>query len=165
MDLGFYPYGNAKETQKPDGSWDYTCQHGPSECVGNLIEACAMQYHPNVKDWFPFINCIEASNKSPALAAPACAKTSGWTDYDGNITTCTNGKEGNDLMHIVAQATENLSPAHQWTPWVVMNGKPLSSSQLDQELTKLICAAYTGQKPAGCTAKELTSQKLDFVNQ
>ncbi len=25
--IGLYPYGNAHESQGPDGNWNYTCQH------------------------------------------------------------------------------------------------------------------------------------------
>lgn len=160
MDLGFFPYGNAQESKNPDGTWNFSCQHGESECLGNMIEACAMKYHNSTSDWFPFVNCIEASNLAPGNVAGSCAKAQRWTDYDTSITTCVKGAEGNALMHTIAQATANLQPAHTFTPWIVLNGKPLSSAQLDQELTKVVCDAYTGTKPAGCSAKKSVSEKL-----
>jgi interferon gamma-inducible protein 30 len=59
-DFRAWPYGNAR-TVANGSSWSFTCQHGPNECVGNLIEACAI----NMYDWYtqalPFIICIEAS--------------------------------------------------------------------------------------------------------
>jgi interferon gamma-inducible protein 30 len=55
-----WPYGNAKTTQN-GSSWSFTCQHGPNECLGNMIQACAI----NLYDWYtqalPFIVCVEAS--------------------------------------------------------------------------------------------------------
>ena len=38
--VGLYPYGNAHESQLPDGSWKFECQHGQPECTGNIIEVC-----------------------------------------------------------------------------------------------------------------------------
>lgn len=151
MDFNIFPYGNAKQSQKPDGSWAFTCQHGAEECTGNLIEACAMNFHNSTSEWFPFINCIESSSKSPAKSAPSCAKASGWSDYDSNILPCTTSKLGNSLMHDIGSATDNLNPPHKWTPWVVLNGKALTEDQLDQHLLALVCKAYTGAKPAGCS--------------
>eukprot|EP00463_Aulacantha_scolymantha_P005779 TRINITY_DN7175_c0_g1_i1.p1 TRINITY_DN7175_c0_g1~~TRINITY_DN7175_c0_g1_i1.p1 ORF type:complete len:158 (-),score=21.01 TRINITY_DN7175_c0_g1_i1:109-582(-) len=148
MNFTLYPYGNAKETQNPDGTWKFTCQHGNNECIGNMIFACAMHFHPDPKDYFPFVDCME-ENSSPATAGKACASKFklDWSEIDD----CTTSKLGNSLMHQVAVATNNLSPRHQWTPWVVLNGKPLSQSQLDQHLIKLVCAAYQGSdKPSAC---------------
>ena len=28
------------QEEMKDGKWVFTCQHGPAECVGNLIEVC-----------------------------------------------------------------------------------------------------------------------------
>jgi len=159
MDFTLYPYGNAHESKGPSGDWVFTCQHGTAECLGNMIEACAIKYHNATTDWFPFVNCIESSSQAPGTAAPGCAKKLGWTDYDTSITTCVKGKEGNDLMHAIALATEGLKPPHQWTPWVVLNGKPLTQSELDRSLVTLVCNAYQGTKPPGCKA---FSERVDW---
>lgn len=166
MDLTMYPYGNARESG-PDssGQYKFSCQHGSGECEGNLIEACGIKYHSgDMNDWFPFIYCVEKTagdeGTSPSAAAPACAKQLGWTDYD-DILACSKGKEGNALMHTIAQNTDNLSPSHTYVPWPVMNGKPLTEAQLDMSLTKLICKAYTGSdKPAACG--KLVSAQLEL---
>jgi len=31
------PFGNAYETKNTDGTYSYKCQHGTSECLGNLM--------------------------------------------------------------------------------------------------------------------------------
>lgn len=117
-----------------------------------MIEACAIKYHNATSDWFPFVNCIENSTEAPGDVAAGCAKQVGWTDYDSSIMTCVKGPEGNALMHQIALATKNLEPPHQWTPWVVVNGKPLTQGQLQQSLIHVVCNAYQGTKPPGCTA-------------
>ena len=38
LQIAMVPYGNAEETQNPDGSWSFECQHGDAECRGNLLE-------------------------------------------------------------------------------------------------------------------------------
>lgn len=39
----FYPFGNAKESWNEETQlWDFTCQHKDIECVGNIIETCAL---------------------------------------------------------------------------------------------------------------------------
>ena len=44
-DLHLWPYGNAKETKAVfKDEYKFTCQHGPNECLGNILEACALFY-------------------------------------------------------------------------------------------------------------------------
>lgn len=151
MNFTLYPYGNAREKQASNGSWTFTCQHGANECIVNMIFACAMHYHPDPADYWPFVECVEQSSSSSRPSSGSkCASQAKWSDWS-DINKCTGSKLGNDLMHGVAMATDGLQPRHQWTPWVVMNGKPLSQSQLDQHLVKLVCDAYTGSdKPPAC---------------
>lgn len=161
MDLGFYPYGNAQERQV-GGKWVFSCQHGAAECEGNMIEACAMHFHNTTSDWFPFVNCIEKSNMQPSAVAKSCATRAGWSDWE-EINACTTSALGNSIMHGIAQATENLKPPHQFTPWVVLNGTPLTSSQLDQQLYKLVCNKYTGPNPPQA-CKLLASRRIEMKN-
>lgn len=153
MNFTYYPYGNAHQKQNPDGTWAFTCQHGANECKANTMFACAMHFHPKPTDYWKFVECCESAS-SPATAGQKCASTAG-LDYD-EINSCATGALGNKLQHAIGTATDNLVPRHQWTPWVVMNGKPLSQSQLDQKLVKLVCDAYTGsQKPQACTKTDV----------
>lgn len=159
MDFMLYPYGNARQTQASDGSWTFDCQHGEDECTGNLIEACAIHLNNATKTWFPMIKCIEGSNKLPAKSAPKCASDNG-IDYKP-ILACTTSSLGNKVMHQIGSNTDNLNPPHKWTPWVVMNGTPLTDDQLDVDLYKTVCAAYRGNnKPAACSSTLKTSAKL-----
>jgi len=161
MNFSYVPYGNAREKKKSDGSWEFTCQHGTNECIGNTLMVCAMNYHPKPADYWPFVECLETASAIQS-AGEKCATSAGFSDWS-DINTCSTGKLGNTLQHAAAVATESLSPAHQWTPWVVMNGKPLSQSQLGQPLVKLVCDAYKGSdKPAACSSFSVDTCSADW---
>lgn len=161
MNFTFVPYGNAREKQNPDGSWAYTCQHGANECIGNVMMVCAQHYHPDPAAYWPFVECLESASAIQS-AGEKCAKTAGFLDWS-DISSCSTGKMGNTLQHAAAVATENLSPAHKWTPWVVMNGTPLTQSQLGQKLITLVCDAYKGSdKPAACSSNSVNVCPADW---
>ncbi|CAF0825939.1 unnamed protein product [Didymodactylos carnosus] len=43
VNITFIPYGNAKELFRPEtGLWQFYCQHGSDECLGNIIH-CALK--------------------------------------------------------------------------------------------------------------------------
>jgi len=157
-----YPYGNAKEVQNADKTWTYTCQHGVNECNGNMYEECAIEHYGNYTlatgkpVWWNYFYCLEKSGQAgTASVAQNCATTNG---MDWNmITTCASSTpskgstdDGNPQMHRIAVDTETLSPPHQYTPWVVLNGKPLSQADYNLPLINLVCNAYTGVKPSCC---------------
>jgi len=145
LDLRLWPYGNAREN--PDKT--FTCQHGAPECKGNMVEACGQYVYPNVTQWFPWIQCLEKGN--PPNDGQKCATS---LKYDWTqINACVNDKTVSyNVMHVIAEQTKKLSPAKQYVPWVVLNGKPLYQS-FNNILAK-ICAAYTGTKPSGCPREE-----------
>ena len=150
MNVGLVPYGNAEEKKK-DGKWVFTCQHGKEECIGNLIETCAIHLYPNVNDYFPFIHCIETSGKIPRKAAPSCAQKFK-LDYS-KIESCANGDLGNNLEHEMALKTEALDPDHTYVPWITINGVHTEKlqNQAEDNLIKLICKTYEGSpKPQAC---------------
>ena len=72
IDLEVVPWGNARMQGK---LWQ--CQHGPSECAGNVIESCMMMAHPKQQDWWPFVNKYEqqAHTCSRTAVPPGAAWT------------------------------------------------------------------------------------------
>eukprot|EP00456_Euglypha_rotunda_P055089 TRINITY_DN446_c0_g1_i1.p1 TRINITY_DN446_c0_g1~~TRINITY_DN446_c0_g1_i1.p1 ORF type:complete len:125 (+),score=12.96 TRINITY_DN446_c0_g1_i1:329-703(+) len=104
-----------------------------------MYEDCAIE-HYNTTDksgmyptWWPYFSCMEKSDNagSPTVASD-CASQNG-LDFSV-IKTCAGDNpavgsptDGNPLMHQTALDTINLIPPHQWTPWIVVNGSPLTS--------------------------------------
>jgi len=141
-----------------------------------MYEACAIEHNnstdsKHIPTWWPFFYCMEKSGSAGEEAtASQCAKNNGldWTV----ISTCSGSNpavgsptDGNPLMHSIGVATSSLQPPHQWTPWVVVNGSPLTEAQLDLPLTPIVCAAYAktcSTVPSGCGGLGL--MKVDYRN-
>lgn len=159
VNVTLVPYGNAKELEVA-GKWQYTCQHGPQECVGNLVETCALSILPFDKA-FPFIYCLETNN--PATAGSQCAKELGLLSEYPSIQNCSEGAMGNALEHSMALKTDALNPSHEYVPWVVLNGAHTNAiqNQAESDSLGLICQAYTGVKPAACTQEGLMRSPRD----
>jgi len=115
-----------------------------------MIMACTQMLYPKESDWWSMISCMEAGDA--VVIAPTCAAKFG-LDWN-RIKDCETSPEGEAFMANIAKVTNGLQPPHQWTPWVTINDKPLTSAQLGQSLIKLVCAQYMGTKPPACTVPE-----------
>lgn len=68
------------------------------------------------------------------------------------LESCANGEEGMNLMHQIATETNNLSPPHNYVPWVVVNGvhDPTIEDAVIEDMLKYTCQNFQGQKPSSC---------------
>ncbi|MGH0129035.1 UNVERIFIED_CONTAM: hypothetical protein FKN15_062983 [Acipenser sinensis] len=158
MNVTLVPYGNAQE--KFDGKqWQFTCQHGEEECLGNMIETCIMDSLGDADKYFPVLFCMESS-QDVIKSGEACLKLYEPTVQWESIMTCVKGDQGNKLMHANAQLTDALKPAHQYVPWVTLNGEHTDAMQdkAMSSLFNLVCSTYKGEKPVACTG--VTKTKL-----
>jgi interferon gamma-inducible protein 30 len=55
-------------------------------------------------------------------------------------------------MHEMGKKTESLDPAHDYVPWIVLNGLHTDDIQNEasEHLLALVCDTYTGDKPKEC---------------
>jgi len=154
-DLKIVPFGNAKEN--PDKT--FTCQHGVNECKGNMVMACGIYVAKNQTAWWPYILCLEKG--SPVNDGQKCATSAklDWTAING----CINDRDlSYQVMHAHAVDTNALQPRKQYTPWVILNDKPLY--QDFNNMIQKICSAYTGTKPPGCNAVAVQEEDICFEN-
>jgi len=152
MQIRMFPYGNAKQSKKDDGTWKFDCQHGHRECVGNILEACIISHLNNdFTAYLPVLACMEGGD-DPVTSAKGCVSALSKLDYNV-VRKCAKGSEGNALMHQMGVATESLAPPHNYVPWVVVNGVHNNTvqNQALTDLTGLICQSYQGEKPRQCT--------------
>jgi hypothetical protein len=64
--LNFYPYGNARETSSVVNGqvvYNFTCQHGVNECIGNNYEACGLSKLTGLNQ-AKFMSCFEGNHKN-----------------------------------------------------------------------------------------------------
>ncbi|XP_069956198.1 gamma-interferon-inducible lysosomal thiol reductase [Cherax quadricarinatus] len=57
MEIDINAYGKANDTEVDDG-YVFECQHGPDECEGNIMMACAREYIEEDEFFMTFLNCI-----------------------------------------------------------------------------------------------------------
>ena len=60
------------------------------------------------------------------------------------VQNCMNSRLGNLLQHDNAALTEQLTPAHEYVPWVTLNGVHTEDiqNQAQDNLVELICKTY-----------------------
>jgi len=170
IDLEVVPWGNARMQGK---LWQ--CQHGPSECAGNVIESCMMMAHPKQQDWWPFVNKYEQQahtcsrtavppGKCPTALAESIAVELGlsWAkvkkcfdSFDENGMPPASST-GYALTVAAANRTATLVPSHNAVPWATQGFKYNSKHIADDDLKRLtcyVCKQYTGvPAPAACKA-------------
>ena len=168
MNFSFYPWGNAyynvcdtpyfdkekgmdcwiKQCQN-DGTNDkcfsgpILCQHGDDECWANRVEGCAVRHYPS--KYVDFLICFEGVHNAERNALAMCSKES---DIDvQTLNQCVSSKEGELVDQLNAKETIKLGTSKIGTPWVVVNGQPMSDPS---GLLSHVCSVYQGDKPKGC---------------
>ncbi|XP_068775631.1 gamma-interferon-inducible lysosomal thiol reductase [Struthio camelus] len=151
------PYGNAQE-RNVNGTWRFQCQHGPEECLGNVVEACLMHEAGDFNTYFPAIACLESS-AAVTKNVEACLRVYAPEVSAARVAACAQGELGRQLMHRNAQLTAALDPPHNYVPWIVVNGKHTDELQARAQgaLLALVCELYQGEKPECCPGRAPSS--------
>jgi interferon gamma-inducible protein 30 len=129
-----------------DGNGKFECEHGPTECAGNLIELCAynLTIQSSQYGWWNFGVCMQDDYNNIPGNAKACA-TKASLNYDP-IQTCANNKLGVELF------VDSINYCNQMnieaTPTLIVNGVVYIGGTDDP--LSVICNAYTGTWPSGC---------------
>ena len=152
------PYGNASEKEGVTGLWEFTCQHGETECVYNSIETCALDILADVPmDAFNFVLCIEENDKSTSpsqdynTVVDKCAESAITRAHKfkaSEIKNCPKNRTGNLQEHHQAVLTDALDPKHTYVPWVVAQGVHNDAVQnaVQTSLLAYVCSEYKGSK-------------------
>ena len=77
MDIKFIPFGKAtfKKNDQDKNGWQFTCQHGKNECIGNMIHACATLHVKDSSKLVKYISCMIQNNREPKKVGESCAKS------------------------------------------------------------------------------------------
>jgi interferon gamma-inducible protein 30 len=142
-ELGLFPYGNANRTRN-GSSWSFTCQHGPRECQGNIIETCAIKLYDKYTQALPFIICLELNSTNWNASGQLCSSRFGM-DWN-RVYTCSVSEQGNSWENEMAINTESLSPKHTYVPWIVVNYSHNTNTEnaVLANMVNYVCTHYNG---------------------
>lgn len=128
----------------------FQCQHGEQECLGNMVQACIMKVENQPSDHLPFLFCMEAgaaTGDSIEKIAFECMKESN-IDVD-EVLSCTQTKAANDMMFLISNYSNSLSPQRQYVPWVTIDGEHFEDADAGDLLGPL-CRSLSPPLPAAC---------------
>ncbi|XP_075731467.1 gamma-interferon-inducible lysosomal thiol reductase isoform X3 [Rhipicephalus microplus] len=165
MDVQLVPFGNAfkeQQQEKPNSSraerfavgrrqepdYKYSCQHGPDECFGNVVQSCAAHIFNDTILSLAFVTCMSLAER-PHEAGRECAR--GIARNWNAIQRCANGGKGRVLQDEMGERTWNLDPPHHYVPWIVINGVHNDEQQAMAQTDLL--------QVVGCTSVERLSAK------
>eukprot|EP01083_Nonionella_stella_P213996 771326_1 len=140
--------------------YDFRCQHGVSECQGNMIMACAVadMYNNDPLGYSPFIVAFEqalqkdgsecANGNIYSIAQSVCNDNPSLQCNWDQLWSCVNSKEGNTIYHEMGVATfpTNLT----WVQWIVINDQHDTEIQefCSVDLLGCTCQHYQGNSSA-----------------
>jgi len=142
-------YGIANDTLQDNG-FTFNCQHGPEECRGNLLLACAREHLWPQDAYVDFSICVMDAEYPPD-AGQQCAETLGLQNY-ADIVKCTETEEGELALHRLGEMQREEVPGLNYVPWMQVNGENDADLQKAAEfnLFQLTCQEFGGEKPAAC---------------
>ncbi|XP_022822422.1 GILT-like protein 2 [Spodoptera litura] len=145
LKLHLYPYGNAQTTEISDGVYKFKCQHGPKECYGNKLHACAIDYLSNITATVFFNSCLMDSarknNGSDDQAADECGRILGV--HPGQIKFCAKHDRGMYLLKHFGDESKKVG--FKYVPYILINGVENDGSKFMKD----VCAAFK-HPPAAC---------------
>lgn len=156
MKVALVPYGNAhtKERTTENGTRlaEITCQHGPNECRGNVVQCCAVVKTRSTFRVLSFVACMSVFPDA-YKRGKECARDAGvsWK----TISACATGYEGPRLLYEMGKRTRAQSVYVSHVPYVVVNGRYDRSLERRavRNLFALVCSLLGSSQPRICSAE------------
>ncbi|CAB3362286.1 Hypothetical predicted protein [Cloeon dipterum] len=133
------PYGKASTVSHGD-SVEFTCQHGPLECEGNKVHACATKHVRDQLTLVRYATCMISDNLDPEDAGKKCARSLN-IDWDP-IVACSRGSEGKLLLAKMGEATHSLNPPVTFIPTIAVNERLSNQASLLKRLFEELCTRF-----------------------
>eukprot|EP00929_Paragymnodinium_shiwhaense_P090967 TRINITY_DN5102_c0_g2_i1.p1 TRINITY_DN5102_c0_g2~~TRINITY_DN5102_c0_g2_i1.p1 ORF type:complete len:340 (-),score=55.58 TRINITY_DN5102_c0_g2_i1:40-1059(-) len=163
LNVSMYPFGNAAMVPVANVSDGYqfwhpestgsgfenvfVCQHEDEECLGNLIQACAIDLYP-AEQHMALILCMAGQPEERVeKSSYDCMDSAGINRT--LVSTCVRGADGNRIMSRLGNKTNSV-PGRDWVPWVQLNDAHINESILFQEVCRVLDAENVA--PASCAA-------------
>jgi len=162
LNITVNPYGNAMsipmanvsagykfwhaETTGTGFDYVHVCQHGSDECLGNLIQACAISMVEKEK-YMDMVFCMAAKpDWSIEKASYECMVSAG-VPHD-QVKECATSARGNKLYADLGRKTDAV-PGRQGTPWIMIDGINLQNVT---DLMRTVCTGIGDAGPTSCSS-------------
>ncbi|CAH1394343.1 unnamed protein product [Nezara viridula] len=139
LKIDYIPYGKA-ETEVVNDSYEFSCQHGPQECLGNKIHSCVIKRITNELTRTRVLTCMISGKFNPEESGKKCSR-----EYDldwDTISQCAKGKEGDELLKLNGDKTNALSPEVSFIPTILINNERDNQAAILKDLWKQICSRF-----------------------
>ncbi|KAJ8916675.1 hypothetical protein NQ315_000320 [Exocentrus adspersus] len=169
VNLTLLPYGKTKATFDVN-EYQFQCHHGPSECYGNKIQACALKLIDQGQKSeglgfnrvaAGFINCLmdKATRDGDKATFPTmeCAQLNNVNNLN-LIENCANHTDGSNYLSILGKLTDTLQNPLKGVPTIVFNNqlKEEDNTLAQTNFVKALCQYIDGVKPEECTKNAST---------
>ncbi|XP_035719054.1 GILT-like protein 1 [Vespa mandarinia] len=155
LKITLIPYGKATQTRNAEtGRWHFSCQHGPSECLGNKAQACGIHaiesnYEENEQQdqIVNLIGCTMSDQYPPSAVENCAVKQNLKEGALKSISECTKADNSlaDDLLAANGDKTWALNPQLSFVPTIIINGVWSGENQKAalHNFTNTICAFLT----------------------
>jgi len=161
VNISLYPFGNAMAISRSEVSAGYEfwhaddkfplvmCQHGEMECLGNMIQSCAMDNLKTPEKYMPFILCLSSysSHYSVESTSFTCGKKLGVNMT--HLKACTASDRGHQLVMAAGNVSMSATLNREYVPWVVINGRHYPEAERGNLVT-VLCSLLS-PRPTTCT--------------
>lgn len=170
VNLTLVPYGKSNHTQEADNEWKFFCHHGPFECHGNKIQACALHEIENSVPTpsnyafnpvtLAFINCLmnKTSKSVDGYDFPIgeCAEIANVPNYV-SIENCANHTVGSTYLAALGEETQQFQKPLKSVPTIVFNNRydKQESTDAGNFFNQILCK-YITQPLEECHNQGLT---------
>ncbi|KAJ8976754.1 hypothetical protein NQ317_019417 [Molorchus minor] len=141
VNLTLVPYGKTKSTFDVN-SYQFECHHGPAECKGNKIQACALKL---VQDPNP--------EKETMLHSPTieCARINHVSNVN-DIDNCADHTDASNYLADYGRQTDKIQSSLKSVPTIVFKNqyKEDDSKMAQTSFVKVLCSYIEHDKPQEC---------------
>lgn len=173
VDIKWVPFG--KSTFMTQGSeTNFECHHGPNECYGNKVHACALE-HIQANSYqteftresliLNFISCMMRAGKNfddNVYPGARCARESTVNSWE-IISNCANSTEGSTLLKKYGEMTNQFENPLTSVPVVVYRDQkdPKISENAQKNFLGTTCKYINAPQPRICAAhNDASSNKI-----
>jgi len=164
IDLHLIPFG--KSTYQTRGSdTTFECHHGPNECYGNKIQACAINHiqvdsfqQENTRESLivEYINCLMTGvfpDQPYAAFARRCARDVQVKGFE-SIEACANSTDGSKYLEQMGELTQKLQDPLKSVPTITVRESfdPAIQKMALTDFSATVCQNLPKPQPAVCRA-------------